>query len=81
MAGRVQGVYFRGSTRERARELGLSGHAINRSDGRVEVLACGGVEALKQLEAWLWQGPPAAQVTRVESQPLAWQLFEGFTVG
>jgi len=65
VSGRVQGVYFRASTRDRARELGVTGHARNLADGRVEVLACGPVTAVEQLCAWLWQGPPAARVDAV----------------
>ena len=41
VAGRVQGVFFRASTRARAEALGVAGHARNLPDGRVEVLACG----------------------------------------
>jgi acylphosphatase len=66
--GRVQGVFFRAATRNRARELALTGHARNLADGSVEVLACGDEAALSELEAWLWQGPPAARVASVESE-------------
>lgn len=66
--GRVQGVFFRASTRDQARQLGLTGHARNLPDGAVEVLACGTEQELTQLEAWLRQGPPAARVTTVECE-------------
>lgn len=66
VSGRVQGVYYRASTRTRARELGVTGHACNLPDGRVEVLACGPVAAVDELCRWLWQGSPASQVTAVE---------------
>ena len=66
VSGRVQGVFFRASARSRARELGVTGHARNLPDGRVEVLACGPAAAVEALRAWLWEGPPAAQVTAVE---------------
>ena len=65
VAGRVQGVYYRGATQQRARELGVTGHARNLPDGRVEVLACGEPAAVEALCEWLWQGPPHAQVTEV----------------
>lgn len=65
VSGRVQGVFYRASTKAKALELGLTGYARNLRDGRVEVLACGPDEALRALEAWLWEGPPAAQVTDV----------------
>lgn len=67
ISGRVQGVFYRASTRNKAHELGLTGYAKNLPDGRVEVLAAGSEEALLLLEKWLWQGPPAAQVTAVEA--------------
>ncbi|HET7062861.1 MAG TPA: acylphosphatase [Rudaea sp.] len=66
VSGRVQGVFFRASTREEALRLGLTGHARNLPDGTVEVVACGDDAALAQLEAWLELGPPLAQVSRVE---------------
>ena len=66
VSGRVQGVFFRASTRSRARELGVTGHALNLPDGRVEVLACGPPAAVEALCGWLREGPPAAQVAAVE---------------
>lgn len=66
ISGRVQGVFYRASAAERARALGVTGHAKNLPDGRVEVLACGEEAAVAALCEWLWQGPPAAKVTAVE---------------
>lgn len=63
--GRVQGVYFRASTAERAVALGLRGHARNLADGSVEVLCAGPLEAVEALLDWLWQGPPMARVDSV----------------
>jgi acylphosphatase len=79
VSGRVQGVFFRHSTRQRALGLGIRGHARNLSDGSVEVLACGSEQALEQLRAWLWEGPPTAQVTRVECKPVENPQPGGFT--
>lgn len=67
ISGRVQGVFYRASTRAKAMELGLCGYAKNLPDGRVEVLADGTDHALASLEKWLWQGPPAAHVISVET--------------
>lgn len=69
--GRVQGVWFRASTQQQARRLGIVGHAINLPDGRVEVLASGDAEAVEQLAEWLKQGPPQAEVQHVERHALA----------
>ncbi len=63
--GQVQGVFFRASTRDQAQKLGLRGHAKNLPDGRVEVLAVGGDDAIDALERWLHEGPPLARVERV----------------
>ena len=47
VSGRVQGVWYRAATRERAVALGVTGHALNLADGRVEVLACGDPAAVE----------------------------------
>jgi acylphosphatase len=65
VSGRVQGVFYRASTRERAQQLGCRGYARNLADGRVEVLAVGEPAAVDALTEWLWHGPPAAHVTDV----------------
>ncbi len=64
--GRVQGVWFRESTRRQAQPLGITGFAKNMADGSVQVLACGEHGALNQLAQWLKHGPPMAQVDHLE---------------
>ncbi len=76
--GRVQGVFFRASTREQARKLGLRGHARNLADGSVEVIAAGDAQAVDALEAWLHEGPPLAQVEQVVREPFEGAVGEGF---
>jgi len=66
IAGRVQGVFYRGSAARRARELGVRGYARNIPDGRVEVLACGAAAAVEEFVQWLWLGSSASQVSSVE---------------
>jgi acylphosphatase len=66
VSGRVQGVFFRASTKQRAQALGVLGHACNLPDGRVEVVACGPRAAVDALCAWLWEGSPASSVAAVE---------------
>ncbi|RDI97790.1 acylphosphatase [Dyella solisilvae] len=78
VSGRVQGVFYRASTREQAVMLHLSGYARNLPDGRVEVVAGGDASALDALERWLWQGPPAAQVDAVTREPCAAPEGNGF---
>lgn len=79
--GRVQGVWFRDSTRREAERLGITGHAINLTDGNVEVLAVGPDHALATLEAWLHEGPPLARVTRVSATMVQVEAPGGFSTG
>ena len=81
VSGRVQGVFFRDSTRRRARALGLRGWARNLPDGRVEVLACGEPAALVELEAWLWAGPTHARVAEVIAEDAVCEAPADFTIG
>src|SRR3546814_2174963 len=76
--GRVQGVFYRGWTVERARALGLSGWVRNRRDGSVEILARGPGEAIEALIEQCHEGPPAALVTDIEVQESAEPAHEGF---
>jgi acylphosphatase len=64
--GKVQGVWFRASTREKALMLGLRGYASNLSNGDVDVLAVGDAGAIDRLAVWLQQGPPMARVDAVQ---------------
>ena len=66
VAGRVQGVYYRKTVQQRARELGVTGHARNLPDGRVEVEAWGPAPAVTLLVEFLWVGSTMAAVTAVE---------------
>ncbi len=79
--GRVQGVFFRESTRREAESLGLSGHAVNLSNGDVEVLACGDDEAVDRLGLWLESGPPLAKVNEISAEPAEPPESGGFHTG
>lgn len=81
--GKVQGVCFRAGTREQALQLGLRGYARNLDDGSVEVLAIGSDDAIRQLERWLWQGPPHADVAAVDRTQAMVDAApqDGFAVG
>lgn len=81
VSGRVQGVWYRASTEQHAKDLGLEGYAKNLADGRVEVMICGEQQQVEALRDWLWQGPPLAKVKDIEIKMLPYQSFDGFGVG
>lgn len=82
VAGKVQGVWFRASTREQATALGVRGYARNLSDGRVEVLAVGEDAAVERLAQWLRHGPPMARVdTLIREVAGEDEAADGFVCG
>lgn len=80
VSGKVQGVWFRASTRDIAVQLGLRGYARNLPDGRVEVLAAGDASAIEALATWLHRGPPMASVDEVTRQSADDEAGEAFLV-
>lgn len=66
ISGKVQGVWFRASTKRVADELGLKGWVRNLPDGRVEAVFEGRPEAVAKALEWCHTGPPGAVVTSVE---------------
>ncbi len=64
--GRVQGVWYRGTTEKTAKKLNLQGWVRNRADGSVEALFQGHPETVKKMLAWCHKGPIAARVDRVD---------------
>lgn len=74
ISGRVQGVFFRDSARERALALGVRGWVRNLPDGRVEGVFEGPREGVEELVAWCRSGPPHALVTGVEAE---WEEYRG----
>lgn len=84
VSGRVQGVFYRASAARRARDLGVTGHARNLADGRVEVLACGPGPAVQTFIDWLWTGSTGSKVTAVEVETAALAVDQyppSFTTG
>ena len=63
--GRVQGVYYRDSMRQRARQLGVKGWVRNCSNGSVEAIVYGTPDAVAEIIEWAKQGPTAAKVSDV----------------
>jgi acylphosphatase len=78
--GTVQGVFFRATTQQKARILGLTGYAKNLSDGRVEVLACGEQQAVKELLLFLQQGPIQSKVDSVKTESVDFVSLSEFEV-
>ncbi|HEY3188867.1 MAG TPA: acylphosphatase [Solirubrobacteraceae bacterium] len=78
--GRVQGVFFRDTTRRRAEALGVAGSARNRDDGAVEVVAEGSVEAVERLVEFLREGPRRAEVSGVDVSEEEPRGLSGFRV-
>jgi len=64
--GRVQGVWFRGSTQQKANELGITGWVKNTLEGNVELEAHGEKVQLEFFIAWLFKGPKYSQVEHVD---------------
>ncbi|HEY0720608.1 MAG TPA: acylphosphatase [Gammaproteobacteria bacterium] len=79
VSGKVQGVWYRGSTQQQAHRLGVTGYAKNLADGRVEVVACGEEGAIRALSEWLWQGPAGARVIEVACSPISGVDYQAFT--
>lgn len=78
--GRVQGVFFRDSTRDRARREGVAGWARNCADGTVEVVLEGGSDAVARVAAFCERGPRGAHVERVESSDERSEGLRGFEI-
>ena len=78
--GRVQGVFYRQSTREKATELNINGFVRNLPDGSVHILATGTIEQLNAFVNWCWQGPRKAIVTDVQQEIRALQQFDSFKI-
>ena len=76
--GRVQGVYYRQTTQEKAIALGITGTVRNLPDRSVKIMATGSREQLDKLLAWCRQGPSRAEVSSVESTTEELRSFPDF---
>lgn len=80
VTGHVQGVYFRATTRDQARDRDVAGWVRNLPDGRVEAHFEGDPEAVAAMVAFCHEGPPAADVESVEAEPTDPEGFEDFSI-
>lgn len=78
--GKVQGVYFRASTKEAADRLGVDGRVKNLPDGNVWIAAEGEEEVIEAFIAWCRQGPSMAQVSGLQLNEAPLQHYKGFEV-
>jgi acylphosphatase len=81
VSGRVQGVFFRASTKDVAVRWGVRGYVRNLHDGRVEAVLQGDRAAVERVVAFMREGPPGAHV---EAADVEWrstmEAFDGFSV-
>ena len=80
VSGRVQGVFYRQTTREKAGELGLKGKVMNLDDGNVRIIVTGDEEKLLPFVEWCKKGPPKALVTGIQVSEVPLQSFESFKI-
>ena len=78
--GKVQGVYYRQTTQEKAMALGITGTARNLPDRSVKIIATGSKEQLDKLLAWCRQGPSRAEVSGIESNEEELRSFPDFRI-
>ena len=79
-SGKVQGVFFRDSTRRKAQELGLNGYAKNLPDGNVEVVAEGPEEKINELISFIKNNPGHSKVKEVKIKNKELENFSGFEI-
>jgi acylphosphatase len=80
VTGKVQGVWFRASTQDQAKALGICGYAKNMPDGSVEVVAFGEKDKVLDLFQWLKRGPELAVVKEVSYEEIPFEENERFAV-
>jgi len=81
VSGRVQGVYFRMFTQNKAKQFGIKGCARNLADGRVEIIAEADPSSIEKFIQWCHQGPVTARVDHVEiTEPESNEVFTSFEI-
>ncbi len=80
VSGKVQGVFYRQSTKEKATVLGITGTIENLGNGSVNIIATGTKEQLNNLTNWCKNGPRRAVVEKVDVKELPLQSFSQFSI-
>ena len=80
ISGKVQGVFYRQSAKEKATELNLTGIVKNLPNGDVYIIATGPLDRLNTFIEWCWQGPKRARVSDVKHEFRAVQQFQSFKI-
>jgi len=81
ISGKVQGVWYRATTKEKAKELGIKGWVRNTSDGKVEAVFEGDQNNIEEMIKWCKKGPNLANVIDVDVNPEELsEEFEGFNI-
>ena len=78
--GKVQGVFYRASARDKAMELGITGWVKNTPDGNVEIVASGDKESLEKFIEWCHKGPSRALVTGLTMKEMDTNNFSDFQI-
>lgn len=78
--GKVQGVFYRASTKAVADQLGVKGFVLNREDGSVYIEAEGNQFSLDSFKDWCEEGPEKAEVEHVEIEEASLKEFKNFEV-
>ena len=80
VTGKVQGVYYRQSTKEKAIAIGITGHVQNERDGSVSIIATGTENQLDDFINWCKRGPARAIVDKVLTETLPLEEFHSFLI-
>lgn len=78
--GKVQGVFYRKSTQEKAKKIGLKGWVRNKEDGSVEICAEGSSVQIEELKVWCKKGPEEAVVKDLISKSTEVQFYKSFEI-
>jgi len=78
--GKVQGVFYRASTKAVADQLGVRGYVKNGDNGEVLIVAEGDNASLDMFLDWCREGPEHADVISVESNEAELKNYRNFEV-